>query len=144
MELAKPRPNWLTIAVAAAALAGLIVTIIFVSQPEPTAAPQAIKVSIVGNLGGTVYADGQVTPLKAYDGTDGITVMASKSVRVTVNSTGAAPSCRIADSTGKNLDDQTGAAPHVVPQTLTTGYGPAQSVDAPTWETVSCSATLSH
>ncbi|RSD22018.1 hypothetical protein [Amycolatopsis eburnea] len=131
-------------AIVGAALAVVAVALVL-ALPSAGAAPaaQQVHVSIIGNLGGSVMIDGGVpTRLDAYDGTDGRDFTASKSVFVTVTSSGDAPWCHVVDKAGKQLADAKGAKPSIVPQTFATGYGPAQNVDAPTIESVTCEVTL--
>lgn len=128
----------------AVALAVALGAVLYAVQSGGAApAPQQVHVSILGNLGGTVTVDGGApTRLDAYDGTDARDFIASKSVSVMVDSSGMAPSCRIADSAGKQLASHAGATPSIVPQTLLQGYGPAKSIQAPTIESATCEVTL--
>lgn len=137
------RKLWPWIVGGIATLAAIIAVIVAV-QADVGVQPQTVKVSIRGNLGGSVIADGETTTtLKAYDGTDAATITAKRSVTVTVTSTGEPPWCHVEGGSGKELADKTGSKPTMTQQTMITGAGPANVVTAPTMETVTCSATLS-
>ena len=125
------------------ALAVGVTAVLLATQPGTSAAPaQTLTVKIRGNLGGTVYADGEVHHLEAYDGTDSLVVTARKTVSVEVTSTGVPPGCSIEDQAGNSLNSQIGAEPHLVQQTQLEGYGPAHVYEAPSWETANCSIDL--
>jgi hypothetical protein len=83
-----------------------------------------------------------VIQLRAADGADQVTVTAADSVRVTVTSSGAEPRCSVHTMAGAVLVERAGSAPTVAPQTMITGGGPADVVNAPTWESVTCDVDL--
>ncbi|MFD6066693.1 hypothetical protein [Amycolatopsis lurida] len=128
-------------AAAVVAVAAVVTTILITSSEARPA--QQLQVGIIGNLGGTVTVDGsQVIQLTASNGADQVTVTASDSVRIIVTSSGAAPRCSVHTAAGAVLADRAGPAPQVGPQTMVTGGGPADVVNAPSMESVTCEVDL--
>lgn len=126
---------------AAAAVIAAVVTIVLVSGDSRPA--QQLQVAIIGNMGGTVTVDGdEIIMLDAHDGADQATVTAAESVRITVTSSGGAPRCSVHTMAGAALADRAGPAPRVGPQTIVTGAGPADVVNAPSMESVTCEVDL--
>ncbi|ANN16276.1 hypothetical protein SD37_11870 [Amycolatopsis orientalis] len=57
-------------------------------------------------------------------------------------SSGSAPRCSVHTMAGAVLADKAGPAPKVGPQTMVTGGGPADEVNAPSMESVTCEVYL--
>lgn len=129
-------------AAAAIVAVAAVVTAVLVTSSDARPAQQ-VQVSIRGNLGGSVIVDGdQTIQLKAETGADQVTVTATETVHVSATSSGGEPRCSVHTMAGVVLVEKAGPAPTVGPQTMVTGGGPADVVNAPSWESVTCEVDL--